>query len=73
MYTKFRPAYHIKGKIYDLTQENMQAMIKEIERQNHLIDKIAEVLNDPFLCNCSDGSGIKCEICKIIEELENYY
>lgn len=35
--TKFNPETHIKGKVYDLTQENMQAMIKAYEewRQNY--------------------------------------
>lgn len=31
---KFKPENHIIGKAYDLTQENMQAMIIEIERLN---------------------------------------
>lgn len=29
--TKYKPNNHIKGKVYDLTQENMQAMIRHIE------------------------------------------
>lgn len=29
---KFKATTHIKGKVYDLTQENMCAMIEEIDR-----------------------------------------
>ncbi len=29
---KFKPEQHIVGKVYDLTQENMNAMLAEIER-----------------------------------------
>ena len=37
---KFDPGKHIIGKVYDLTQENMNAMIKEIERQRELIEEV---------------------------------
>lgn len=38
---KFRPEQHIVGKVYDLTQENMQAMVLEIDRlraENKLLE-----------------------------------
>lgn len=35
-YVKFDPKTHIAGKVYDLSQENMNLMIKEIERLQNL-------------------------------------
>lgn len=32
MKTKFNPENHIIGKVYDLTQENMQTMLNHIDK-----------------------------------------
>ena len=51
--TKFNPNTHIIGKVYDLTQENMQLMIKFIELQKFYItqleldlEKLEDEVND---------------------------
>lgn len=36
-HTTFNPDNHIVGKVYSLTQDNMNAMIEEIERLQRLV------------------------------------
>jgi len=37
--SKYRPDNHIIGKVYDLTQDNMNALIKEVERLTNKLGK----------------------------------
>jgi hypothetical protein len=46
---KFNPENHIVGKVYDLTQENMNAMIAAFEEQKKQNAKLRGVLNDLIL------------------------
>lgn len=43
---KFRPEQHIPGKVYDLTQENMNAMLAEIERLKEKLDIAVDAMVD---------------------------
>jgi len=40
----YKPNNHITGKVYDLTQENMQAMIKELEKRAKQIKLYKEIV-----------------------------
>jgi len=44
--TKFNPNTHIIGKVYDLTQENMNTMIDEIERLKILNKDLEDSIDD---------------------------
>jgi hypothetical protein len=48
---KFKPEHHIVGKVYDLTQENMNAMIAAFEEQKKENARIREALN--YIANAS--------------------
>ena len=41
---KFKPEHHIVGKVYDLTQENMNAMIKTFEEQKKENEQLKAIL-----------------------------
>jgi hypothetical protein len=43
---KFNPDNHITGKVYDLTQENMQAMLSHIDTLEKQLDEALMALND---------------------------
>jgi cell division protein FtsB len=57
---KFKPEHHIVGKVYDLTQENMNAMIAVFEEQKKENEQLREALemlskeNAGFCCDCPD-------------------
>lgn len=38
--TRYNPYTHIVGKVYDLTQENMNDMLNEIDRLNDRIEEL---------------------------------
>lgn len=61
--TQFNPKTHIVGKVYDLTQENMNAMIKEIE----LLSKAAHFMKFALL-HCESDHIHKGEYCGLIED-----
>lgn len=42
---KYNPYTHIIGKVYDLTQENMNALLDEIDRLNQEYDAALMALN----------------------------
>lgn len=42
--TKFKPETHIIGKVYDLTQENMNAVIKAFEEEKKENARLREKL-----------------------------
>lgn len=41
---KFNPKTHIIGKVYDVTQANMNAMLFEIDRCHYQIERLKEAL-----------------------------
>lgn len=40
--TRFNPDTHIVGKVYDLTQENFQAVVAEVERLRAEIERLRD-------------------------------
>lgn len=42
--TKYKPETHIVGKVYDLTQENMNAMLADIDRLRKENKRLREAL-----------------------------
>lgn len=45
MKTKFKSDNHIIGKVYDLTQENMQAMLNHIDKLEEELDAALMVVH----------------------------
>lgn len=42
---------HIEGKVYDLNQENMNAMIRDIEELYESLEKIRNIIEDTAYFN----------------------
>ena len=52
--TTFNPETHIIGKVYDLTQENVCAMLEEIDRLKKENRELKQCCMDMFSQECGD-------------------
>lgn len=52
---KFNPKTHIIGKVYDLTQENMNALISEVEKLNHNVIELQTELAKEYATQLHHG------------------
>lgn len=62
---KYRPEQHIIGKVYDLTQENMNAMIRHIEDLQERIETFRAALGVEHDHLYPAG---QCYLCDILRE-----
>jgi hypothetical protein len=65
---KFNPDHHIIGKVYDLTQENMQAMLMEIDRLRYNLGAVIKARDSVF----NDNTNLQEKLAVAVEALEGW-